>query len=636
MLLSTLVILIVGLVAYIHWLQGLLSGFISAILAIVSAGIALSFYETMATTLSGGKFNDQAHGICLIAAFALSYLVLRVIFDMLVPGNIRVPVMADKVGGAIGGVVAGIFGCGIVVIAMQYMPFGPSIAGYTRYSVNDEHEVNLIAKANATGITRTIIDELKTPDLNTDKSSLVLPVDDITVGIVSHLSDGGSLAGLRPLKSVHPDLMQELFGQRLATQVGVKRTASNKAGEQVRVEKIYVLPGKLPQVASEIQDIRKVEYKTPLVPSSADKELIAVTIMFLRNAADDDGVVRLGPAAIRLVARDAAGEWKNFFPIGTVQNGQAWMNRVDDFIFFNVKDADGGAHFIFEIDKSLLKKADKAGTLKIANPDEVFIEVKRMVQYPMGGISIVQGLPPNDRKYRPMRKEKLFIEPAVKTEVVDNNQQQTMPDNPNPTNPDNPNPNPNPDNPPQPEDNGWKDAPFEKPVIAVSDKLPVAISVGSPDAEIDPVVATAFNGVVKGRKFATLETMVAEAGTNVKELPKGGNTIQQFMVPAGKRMVQVTLNLKSSVQDWGWTGNLGDVAVFDGTNHYKYRGAFALVTIGGAQRLLARYEPESDAPGMSGSEGKVTSVTLIYLLPTGAKARELRYQEKPKGLPLEK
>ena len=132
MLLAILLILFVAAVAYIHFIQGALSGFISAVLAIISAAVALSYYEPLADTISGGKFADQAHAVCLIALFAVTYIVLRLLFDKFVPGNVRLPSTADKVGGAVFGAVAGVFGCGIVAIAAQTLPLGPSAIGYAR------------------------------------------------------------------------------------------------------------------------------------------------------------------------------------------------------------------------------------------------------------------------------------------------------------------------------------------------------------------------------------------------------------------------------------------------------------------------------------------------------------------------
>src|SRR5687768_6561586 len=104
MIFSIIIILAIGLVAYLHYVQGLLTGLISAVLAIFAAMMALAYYEPMAEAMSGGKFNDASQGVCLLAIFALVYLIGRVVFDKFVPGNVRLPHLFDAIGGAVCGV----------------------------------------------------------------------------------------------------------------------------------------------------------------------------------------------------------------------------------------------------------------------------------------------------------------------------------------------------------------------------------------------------------------------------------------------------------------------------------------------------------------------------------------------------
>src|SRR3954447_2347832 len=115
MLFSLFVIVFVGIIAYWHYLQGFFSAAISAILAIVAALVALGYQEQVVSML-GGKFNDQANSIALVVLFAITYLVLRVIFDKAIPGNVRFPVLLDRIGAPIMGLFAGIFCVGIMAI----------------------------------------------------------------------------------------------------------------------------------------------------------------------------------------------------------------------------------------------------------------------------------------------------------------------------------------------------------------------------------------------------------------------------------------------------------------------------------------------------------------------------------------
>src|SRR2546423_1615639 len=196
MILSVVLILLVGLVAYLHYIQGLLSGLISVVLALIATAIAIAEYEPMAAWVSGGKYNDQAQGVCLIALFALIYLIGRLIFDKLVPGNVRLPHLVDGIGGAVCGLIAGLMGAGLIAIALQSMPFGLSIAGYARYPLAAERERSVAVPGadNNRQVDRLVIDQMKNNDFEKDESGMLLPVDDLVVGLAKHLSNGGSLA----------------------------------------------------------------------------------------------------------------------------------------------------------------------------------------------------------------------------------------------------------------------------------------------------------------------------------------------------------------------------------------------------------------------------------------------------------
>src|SRR6476646_2733973 len=98
MVFSIIVILIVAIIAFFHYLQGFFSATISAICAILAAVLAVSYHETVVESFLGGKFGNVAHAMTLAVMFALIYLILRILFDKMVTGNLRVPAIVDKVG----------------------------------------------------------------------------------------------------------------------------------------------------------------------------------------------------------------------------------------------------------------------------------------------------------------------------------------------------------------------------------------------------------------------------------------------------------------------------------------------------------------------------------------------------------
>ncbi|MGH7177206.1 MAG: CvpA family protein, partial [Tepidisphaeraceae bacterium] len=199
MMFSVVVILLLAAVAYFHYTQGLFSSILSAALAAIAAVLAFSYHETLVDMIPGGRMADQAYGLSLVVLFTVIYLILRVIFDQFVPGNVRVPALADKIGGALFGIVAGVFGVGILVIATQTLPFGASIVDYSRGKLASQREIKLPTAGQARDT--YVYDELLEPY---EAQALIVPVDEMVVNLVARLSDGGSLAGAQSLKSAHP------------------------------------------------------------------------------------------------------------------------------------------------------------------------------------------------------------------------------------------------------------------------------------------------------------------------------------------------------------------------------------------------------------------------------------------------
>src|SRR5215218_409914 len=100
MLLGVIVILIVAIVAYFHYVQGIFSATISAVCAVLAAVVAISYHETVVASLLKGTAANIAHAMMLCALFAFTYFILRIIADKTVPGNVRYPLMVDKIGAA--------------------------------------------------------------------------------------------------------------------------------------------------------------------------------------------------------------------------------------------------------------------------------------------------------------------------------------------------------------------------------------------------------------------------------------------------------------------------------------------------------------------------------------------------------
>src|SRR5580658_103781 len=140
MIFSVILFALVGVVAFFQYVQGFFSATISAILAVIAAIVAMGWYETAAPLLFNAKIYDQAASISLVVIFAVVYILPRLLIDSFVPGNVRVPFIVEKVGAGVMGLIAGLVCTGIVAVAADALPFGPSIGMYARFGTTDQKD----------------------------------------------------------------------------------------------------------------------------------------------------------------------------------------------------------------------------------------------------------------------------------------------------------------------------------------------------------------------------------------------------------------------------------------------------------------------------------------------------------------
>ncbi len=173
-------ILLLG-IAFYQVTQGLFSALIMAICTIFSALVALNFYEPMADSFAVHT-PAIAEPASLLALFALCLWVLRLGFDLLLRNNVVFGMWGDRIGGGALGLVSGLVIVGMLMLALQMMPWGLSVLGFAPY------------------------------DRQMQRQSSSLPAD-FTLGLFEMVSDG-SLAAGKPFEQVHPNLTLELAAAR--------------------------------------------------------------------------------------------------------------------------------------------------------------------------------------------------------------------------------------------------------------------------------------------------------------------------------------------------------------------------------------------------------------------------------------
>jgi hypothetical protein len=641
MVFAIVVFVLVGIIAFFHYVQGFFSATISAMCAILAAVMAVSYHETVVNLLLKGRMADYAHGMVLCILFAVGYLVLRTIFDAAIPGNVRTPNVVDKIGAGLMGIVAGVFAVGIFAIAAQTLPFDPlmSFMGYSRQAMIDEKKVTLFQEGNKQALDAVVGPSMVDNAMDSDKEKgLLLPVDDIVLATVNHLSDGGSLSGDRTLSSIHPDYLEELFGERLGIQTGARRVALALGGnDPVEVPAVFSTPS-MPVADHSTPGLRGTDYKpsfkSPLKPGPG-QELIIVRVKVNSSATDDeDGIFRFSTGSIHLVGPSKDGTYKDYYPIGTVENGNTiLLDKPDDFLFVKTGDEFDAA---FLVDESLLKGSGKNTNALV---DGVFISVKRFgvvdlanmdVKSPYtadpGVKAIRQGYTMQERKLPPANYSAVPAAPSRQSSSGAGNTPQTS-NTPRsaPTASDTaaaaPQPKPG------------KEISSEDLEATVSDGILVtgSVQIGANAASQD-----AKDIAVAGGKISLVGGLIASASIDpsdtISKLEEGASTYNQFISQQGKKLVQVEVQPYSD--NWtDWMSNFSNTALIDSNgNPYAANGVYALAKRPDGRALFLRYDYK-DAVQMSPPDVPMTgSFYLIFQVEPGTDIKSLKIGDKTQDL----
>jgi len=612
MLFSLFVIVFVGIIAYWHYLQGFFSAAISAILAIIAALVAVGYQEEIVSMVAG-KMNDQANAIALVVLFAITYGLLRVIFDKAIPGNVRFPVLLDRVGAPIMGVIAGLFAVGIVAIAAQTLPFGPSIAGYQRYPINFDKQI-IIHQSGKQSDADAVYDEVDGERFLADESQgLWVGVDDIVLNVMKKVSaEDGPLSRGRSFGDVHPDYLQELFGQRSGLQPGANRTANPG---KTSVQSVHVL-GPLMQVDPErwnvggsavgIRGKGANPVPPPLDPQRTPAEgrvHLVVRTHFSREDADKKtNMVCLSAANIRLVAKSTETNpprFKNYFPVGTLEGGRIlYVNAPDDYLFVP---ADKSADLVFEVDEdgalTPADSSDKTAPRRIA--PGVFLEVKRLARIPLAGMTAQRGIQLSDQ-VEVVRKEG-----APPNAIVSgaNTGGSTA--------------------------GASKASLVSETDVTASSKLFTTLNVGTPNENERNGLTNWGSFSLQNKKFSKLDMSPTQT---IALMARGDNLVSEFAVPPGNAMIQVPARVAQGHGKWEWANSLADFRLVDsaGKRHTPY-GALAKVVNNQNQEMLAAiYDFSKPATSLNGPEDfRPTDITLLYLVPTGTEIKSFDYKEDP-------
>jgi len=596
MLLSLIIVAIIGVVAYFHYLQGFFSSALSAVISIIAALVAVGYHETMAGMVNGGKFSDYVVAVCLVSIYAVVYILLRTLFDSAVPGNVRFPLLVDRVGGGVMGVIAGLFAAGILAIAVQSLGFGPSLAMYERYPIKWGKTI-AVQGPDMRRPDDAMFDELESDKFvrneSGDAQGLWVPADDLVLKLVNLASsEGASLDCGKPFQAVHPDYLQELFGSRVGLQSGSKHTAMANTANVIG---IYTA-AKLAQDDTERwqKDGQNIGIRGPkgnpgiqalpadFMPGPGKMILVLRTRVDRKNTDDKSNMLAFAPGGIRLVAGR-----KNYFPIGTLEAGRVlFRSMIDDPLF---SPGDKAIDLVFEVPEGelLASVAEKATSPKLAAG--TFLEVKRFARVQLEDKEI------NKTIEAPGDAVAMVVKQGSRTGSGDAQQAAgplSIEGNP-----------------------------------VTSNELFSAINIPN-IAEANAKGETEWGKyVMKDQHFVMLEINPVRT---IQFLSQGKDVCSMVNEPDGQKIVQISARPSAKSQDkWAWGDVVSQYQLGDAAGkRYPPVGALAKVKRNDGQDMMAGVLDltKSVRSVASDRNSRPTDVYLLYLVPVETELRSLEFK----------
>jgi hypothetical protein len=135
MLLGLLTLLVMAVVAYCFWREGLLTATAMTVNVFAAGVVAFNAWEPLAGQLEPAFADSFLHGyedaLCLVGLFALTLVLLRLLTNKLVPSEPEYYGKARQVGSALLGLVAGYLAAGFLACVLQTLPLPADFLGFS-------------------------------------------------------------------------------------------------------------------------------------------------------------------------------------------------------------------------------------------------------------------------------------------------------------------------------------------------------------------------------------------------------------------------------------------------------------------------------------------------------------------------
>lgn len=312
MQLNFLVIAILLLFFYLGFTRGFFSMLLHLGAVIAAGAIALSVWEPLAYMIIE-KFDgedwimDCAYGAALAIPFALSLSIILGTLTAVVRSNVHVPAVANYIGGASLGIVAGIIVTGIATISVGFVRGHTDLTGFTP-----------IVGDSSGSLTRT-------------GGGLWVPVDHWTASAYKFMSQG-TLSTSTPLALYYPDLadrphLQGNNPDNAILKIAIPPKAASVIGRYTLNEGNGKL--KYDDLVTDTRDARKQLVKNldgedyrSRIAETGEFYVEGFVVDYKSAATEKLGQIAAGPGGVTLIVKDENGDASAIQPFALVSQAQ--------------------------------------------------------------------------------------------------------------------------------------------------------------------------------------------------------------------------------------------------------------------------------------------------------------------------
>ncbi|MCC6907405.1 MAG: CvpA family protein [Phycisphaerales bacterium] len=309
MIMNILVVLLVGVTAWILAAYGFFSALLHFACVVVAGAIAFAAWEPIVMLFLGSKMPDYAWGLTLVVVFSLSLFILRLIVGKACPAQVHFSTTTNFIGGGVLGAASGVLTIGMLLLGIQMLQMPSEMLGYRGWKVDEHGEVNRPSGTSG---------------------HLWLPVDDWTAKFYTWASKG-SMYAPNNLARWYPDLARAASLYSESINSGESRQGLGP--DQVKVQGVYEINDEaLP--SNFLDEEAKGINRAMQAPGNRFK-LTIVDVLIDNAAADKGDKLRLTKAQVYLVCRTDSPEetYEPIYPSAFIQKYQPDSAEEGRFLY---------------------------------------------------------------------------------------------------------------------------------------------------------------------------------------------------------------------------------------------------------------------------------------------------------------